>query len=156
MTDDDLDLDVEESDETPDPTASAPDQASFLQKQLEKARKENQGLRQRLRRTELEAKYPEPVVNLTVESGLPIDRWAEYAEKVAALAVVPAPEPQAEPETEEPPQVDVPPGLVAAQGSPAPGAAPARSELSPKQILELAKRGNAAEAMKAIHAQYRE
>lgn len=155
MNDDDLDLDVEETD-TAVEQEPARDASAYAERENAKLRKENQSLRQRLRRTELESKYDAGLVADIVELGLPVEKWAEAAERLSAKINVPASEPSPTEEVEqpEPPAVEVPAGLAAvARNSGSQGTAPPRPELSYKEIVAIGKSDNA-EARRIIKAQF--
>lgn len=102
---DDLDQEVEEPKEesAPEPASAQPD----WEAEVRKLRKENQGLRRKHRRSELEAKYGAEVIELIPEE-LPISKWDGYAEKLTAhLATKPTQTDQATEEAaEEPPPED--------------------------------------------------
>lgn len=77
MSDMNDDLDQESGE-----TEAAAEESPVDDKGLHKLKKENQNLRQRLRRSELEATFGKDVVELIPEE-LPLAKWEEFAGKVA-------------------------------------------------------------------------
>lgn len=80
---DDLDLDVEL--EELEATVAPPSGSEVdWQREAEKARKEAHGLRDRLRRSEIEAEHGKVIAEL-IHSSIPMKDWKDYAEKLSAL-----------------------------------------------------------------------
>ena len=151
----DLDLDGEvetEETEASTPAPSGPD--VDWQKETEKARKEAHGLRERLRRTEIEAEYGKDVAAL-LPTGLPIKEWKDFAEKLTEFRNQAAPPAQASVETPEaPPEepTEAEKQLATASGGPATGTSQAAQErLTLKEMIELGQR-DPAEAQARIAA----
>jgi 16S rRNA C967 or C1407 C5-methylase (RsmB/RsmF family) len=101
-------------------------------------RAENQNLRQKLRRTELEANFGKDVVELIPEE-LPLSKWEEYAGRLAERLQKPAPPEQNEQAAEETSQEDEPAGLAAVTNASAPGASLPEDLKTVAEIKELAK-----------------
>lgn len=102
-------------------------------------RQENQSLRQRLRRTELEANFGKEIVELVPEE-LPLDKWEEFAGRLAERLSKPeAPEAGQETPPEPAPQEDVRTDVGTVTGAPAPGTQAAGELMTVAQIKELAK-----------------
>jgi hypothetical protein len=116
---------------TEDPAPQTDDPA------LRKLKQENQSLRQRLRRTELEANFGKDVVELIPEE-LPLSKWEEFAGKLAERM----PKDQAkqdEPAAEESAPEAEPAGLAAVSGASTPGTPIAGDPLTSAEIKELYK-----------------
>jgi 16S rRNA C967 or C1407 C5-methylase (RsmB/RsmF family) len=101
-------------------------------------RAENQNLRQKLRRTELEANFGKDVVELIPEE-LPLSKWEEYAGRLAERLQKQEPPKQDEQAAEESSQEDEPAGLAAVTNASAPGAALPEDLKTVAEIKELAK-----------------
>ena len=152
--DDDLDQEVEEP-EAP-PVNDLQSQLDYWQKKAQKADKEAHGLRTRLRRTEMTAKYGEDIVEL-IDEDLPLKKQEALAERLAerlrsnkeaqASQANGSEEPTAAPTEDEL-------KLAAATGGPATGTSPALGQLSGREILELGLK-DPARAMQEIQAKYR-
>ncbi len=110
----------------------------FDEKDFRKLKQENQSLRQRLRRTELEANFGKDVVELIPEE-LPLSKWEEYAGRLAERLPKPAPPEQNEQAADEPSQEDEPAGLAAVTNASAPGATLPEDLKTVAEIKELAK-----------------
>lgn len=120
-------------------------------KELRKLKQENQSLRQRLRRTELEANFGKDVVELIPEE-LPLSKWEEFAGKLAERMPKPeAPPEQNEQAAEDSPQEDEPAGLAAVTKTPAPGSTLPEELKTVAEIKELAKT-DPAEATRLINS----
>ena len=121
-------------------------------KELRKLKQENQSLRQRLRRTELEANFGKDVVELIPEE-LPLSKWEEFAGKLAErMPKAEAPEPeQNEQAAEDSPPEDEPAGLAAVTKTPAPGSTSPEELKTVAEIKELAKT-DPAEATRLINS----
>ena len=127
---DDSGLEPEAEDAAPDP---ADDSA------VRKLKQENQSLRQRLRRTELEANFGKDVVELIPEE-LPLSKWEEFAGRLAERF----PKAESQPKQDEQaaevsaPEVE-PAGLAAVSGASTPGTPIAGEPLTRAEIKELYK-----------------
>lgn len=125
----------EEALEAPDEEAPA---QGLDDKEIRKLKQENQSLRQRLRRTELEANFGKNVVELIPEE-LPLSKWEEYAGKLADAIPKPAVPEQDEQAPEEASQEDEPTGLAAVTTASAPGASLPEDLKTVAEIKELMK-----------------
>jgi 16S rRNA C967 or C1407 C5-methylase (RsmB/RsmF family) len=105
---------------------------------LRKLKNENQSLRQRLRRTELEANFGKDVVELIPEE-LPLSKWEEYAGKLAERLQKQEPPKQDEQAAAEASQEDEPTGLEAVTNASAPGASLPEDLKTVAEIKELMK-----------------
>lgn len=145
-----LDQDVEGTEQDPGAGEASPDDSPVVRR----LKKENQGLRQRLRRTELRDEY-KGLVDL-IPDELPMSKWEDWLGKAKELIPVAPETTQVEQATEdEAPEAPTPQEInlaAAAQGSAS--ASPGAVEMSPKDIRELGKRDPAA-AMRQIKQQYR-
>lgn len=149
-------MDDDYTDETPEVSEEPEASGDGLVKKL---KQENQSLRQRLRRSELEGTFGKDVVELIPEE-LPISKWEDFATKLQERlpkAVEAAPEQETsttEPEAAS--QEDEPTGLAAVAKAPAPGTAPgsANADLSATELGKLATDDPAAFSA-AIAAKYR-
>ena len=104
---------------------------------LRKLKQENQSLRQRLRRTELEANFGKDVVELIPEE-LPLSKWEEYAGRLAERLQKPEPEQNAQ-AAEEPSQEDEPAGLATVANASMPGASLPEDLLTVAEMKDLIK-----------------
>jgi hypothetical protein len=141
--DDDLDQEVE----TPEPDEQAAVRSDADWKKLQH---ENRSLRGRLRRSEIEAKHGKDVAEL-IPDEIPLSKWDEFAEKLAAKISVERPEdpvqqrevvpaPKEEPTPEER-------NLAAASGGTS--GAPAAERISAKSWMEM-NQSNPAEARRLL------
>jgi hypothetical protein len=130
---------VDEYDEESAPEVETETEASTDDKEVRKLKQENQSLRQRLRRTELEGDFGTKIAEVVAKSGRPVNEWADYAAEIKALIPEVAPEATTEPAAEEPSQEDEPTGLAAVTKATAPNSATAGEQLTVAQIKELAK-----------------
>lgn len=156
LTDDDLDLDGEETaDETSEPEAhTSGELPEWAQKEIAKARREAAKYRNQLRRTELAKEYGDDVLELVPET-MKLDEQKALAAKLADRLRIDTPNPTDEAETPEPPKVEVPAGLAAVAGSTAAGAAaPSAADLSARDLGEMMKSDPAA-ALRLMEAKYR-
>ena len=141
------DDDSQEEPEAEEPKAEDP--------RFKKLQAENQSLRRRLRRSELVGNFGETVAGL-VPDELPLEKWEEYASKLAeALPKAEATETETEEATEEPPVEEAPPGTAAVVRGPAPGTSQSNvgAEMSATDLGRLAKEDSAA-FYAAIAAKY--
>jgi hypothetical protein len=155
LTDDDLDLDGEETaDETSEPEAhTSGELPEWAQKEIAKARREAAKYRNQLRRTELAKEYGDDVLELVPET-MKLDEQKALAAKLAERLRIDTPNPT-EQETPEPPKVEVPAGLAAVAGSTAAGAAaPSAADHSARELGEMMKSDPAA-ALRLMEAKYR-
>jgi 16S rRNA C967 or C1407 C5-methylase (RsmB/RsmF family) len=125
----------DEAQEVSEEEGSAPEISENV---LRKLKQENHSLRQRLRRTELEANFGKDVVELIPEE-LPLSKWEEYAGKLAERLPKQAPPEQNEPAPEEPSQEDEPTGLAAVTNASAPGASLPEDLKTVAELKELAR-----------------
>jgi 16S rRNA C967 or C1407 C5-methylase (RsmB/RsmF family) len=112
--------------------------AAIDDKYVRKLKDENQSLRQRLRRTELEANFGKDVVELIPEE-LPLSKWEEFAGKLAERMPKATPTEQNEPAAEEPTQEVAPSGLAAVAATPSSGAPATEELMTTAEIKKLAK-----------------
>lgn len=75
----------QESEDTEQEAPGEQPSLEYLQKREAKLAKENRSLRERLRRSELEAKHGKEIADFVAESGAPITNWESLAEKAAAF-----------------------------------------------------------------------
>jgi DNA repair exonuclease SbcCD nuclease subunit len=131
---------VDEYDEESAPEVETEEVPATEDKDLQKLRKENQSLRQRLRRSELEGEFGDKIAEVVAKSGRPVNEWADYAAEIKALIPEVAPESKTEPAAEEPSPEEEPSGLAAVAKGPATASsqANAASELSAKELGDLA------------------
>lgn len=144
---DDLDQDVEEPAETPGPTAEqlTPD---YWQRKAEKAGREAQQLRTRLRRTEMTAKHGADIVELIPET-LPLKEQESLADKLAErLRVAPSETVEV---TEEAAPVEPTPQeqRLATVNSSSPSSSPAVARISAREWMDIRQK-NPAEANKLL------
>lgn len=150
-------MDFDDDNEAPEVSEEAAATDDGLVKKL---KQENQSLRQRLRRSELEGTYGKDVVELIPEE-LPISKWEDFATKLQErLPKAQTEAPDQETSTNEPPaqaEEPEPAALAAVAKGPAPGsaAAPVGADLSAKELGQLAKDDFAAFSA-AISAKYRD
>ena len=109
-------------------------------KELRKLKQENQSLRQRLRRTELEANFGKDVVELIPEE-LPLSKWEEFAGRLSErMPKQEAQTEQNEPAPEDAPQEVAPQsGLAAVAQAPSVGKPASEGLLTVAEIKELGK-----------------
>lgn len=112
--------------------------AAIDDKYVRKLKDENQSLRQRLRRTELEANFGKDVVELIPEE-LPLSKWEEFAGKLAERMPKAVEAEQTEPAPEDTSQEEEPTKLAAVATSPSSGAPTAGELMTTAEIKELAK-----------------
>jgi hypothetical protein len=144
----DSDLDVRE------PEAGAPEapQAATESPDVRKLRQENRSLRERLRRSEVEAKHGAEVAGL-IPPSLPLDEWEDYAAKLADFRQAPAPAPT-ESETVDAPSEERQATEAKLAAVVAPQATGTPQEiLSAKEIGDLMKADPAA-GLRAAQAKY--
>lgn len=136
------------------PEAPEPIEPPSPDAKLKKLQNENRSLRTRLRRSELEAKHGKTVADL-IPDEVPLTKWDEYAEKLAAFASERPEERTAGQEAEVPKEEPTPDEqkLAAATGATS-GAGAATVEMTPREIRELGK-ADPVRAMQQIKAQYR-
>lgn len=149
MDDDDaLDQDVE--------TPEAPDTSSAVRSDADwkKLQTENRSLRSRLRRTEIEAKHGKDVADL-IPDEVPLTKWDEFAERLAAKIQVERPEVKEHAEAESAPKEEPTPEelrlAAAADTTPAPSSQ--ASAATAADIAELM-RTNPAAGLKAAQQKY--
>jgi hypothetical protein len=150
--DDDLGQDAEVAEEA----VQEPTELPSGDGKLKKLQNENRSLRTRLRRSEITAKHGSDVADL-IPDELPLTKWDEFAEKVAAKITVERPEQatdkqDAEASKEEPTAEEQ--RLAAAASGANSGAGNATAEMTPKEIAELGKT-DPVRALEQIHSQYR-
>jgi hypothetical protein len=141
--------------ETPEVSAEETAPAAGDDSAMRKLKQENQSLRQRLRRTELEANFGKDVVELIPEE-LPLAKWEEYAGRLAERLQKPeqtkAETPEAAPETPEVPEPAA--GLKAvATNQPASTPVAHGTDLTSREIGDLYKTDPAA-FKRALQAKY--
>jgi 16S rRNA C967 or C1407 C5-methylase (RsmB/RsmF family) len=125
--------------ETPEVSAEEAAPAAGDDSAMRKLKQENQSLRQRLRRTELEANFGKDVVEMIPEE-LPLSKWEEFAGKLAErLPKAQNQTEQNEPAAEEPAQEAAPAGLAAVSGASTSGAPLEPELLTRAEIKELYK-----------------
>jgi hypothetical protein len=150
--DDELNLDLDvgepEADAAPAPTGESGDDPRYR-----KLQNENRSLRERLRRSEIQAEHGEQIASL-IPTSLPLNEWPEYAEKLSALIPkAPAPE-SADSEPANAPseeRTEREERLAAVAAPQATGTQP--EVLSAKEIGELMKSDPAA-GLRAANARY--
>ena len=148
------DLDEQGSEGTPAPPAAGTDAAAA---EVERLKKENYKLRDKVRRTELSAKFGSDVVEL-IPAALPAAEWEGYAEKLQALkgaAPAPADEPPAastETDEQRVARESAERAMAAVVRTPSHGGTPP-STLSASEIGELMRTDQAA-AIQAMKAKY--
>lgn len=128
----------DDPDQGPGASQTNTDELVALKAKLAEFEKDNFTLRDKVRRTDLRAKYGEDIAELVPEQ-LPPEKWDEFAEKLSALK---KPEKEATQAEEAPEEAvkdkPVPEGLKAATGAtPSPTQARPNAELTNKQIAEL-------------------
>lgn len=159
MSDEDL-FDSDESGVKEAPQQVPGQEADWLKAEAERAFAERDKARAELRRMTIQSEYGAEIAELIPEA-LPPAEWKGFADKLAALRGVQQPNPPAEAKTEEPPGEVEPPAeqleterRLAAVAGQAPGsAAQAKSDMTAKQIAELALVDPVA-AHNAMRAQY--
>lgn len=144
--DDDLDPEVEAATEAPSDTRSDAD--------WKKLQQENRSLRSRLRRTEIEAKHGKDVAEL-IPDELPLTKWEEFAEKLAAKTQAERPVVPEQTETPETPKVEptAEETRLAAAADTTPPPSTQTSVATAAEIGELM-RTNPAEGLKVAQRKY--
>jgi hypothetical protein len=143
--DDELDQDVE----TPEAQGQTlPDRSDAEWKKLQH---ENRSLRGRLRRSEIEAKHGKDVAELIPEE-VPLSKWEDFAEKLAAKLSVERSEETQQREEAPAPKEELTPeerNLAAASGGTS--GSPAAERISAKSWMELNQK-NPAEARRLLNS----
>lgn len=141
--------------------AAAPDVPeglpSEVRKHMERQSRRIEKLQRRLAESELKAQHGDTIAAVVAASGLPTEKWGDYAQQVKSLIPDGTPTAQTEPATEEetaeaPSPTEL--ALAAVTKGSADNTPGAVSEMSSKEILELGKRDPQA-ALRQIRAQYR-
>lgn len=149
---DDADLDLSQGDEVEEQQDTSAENTS--DDLVAKLKKENHGLRSKLRRAEISTEYGAEIAEL-IPDVLPAKDWKDYAAKLAALKGEVVQETSEEQPVSELSEAqgeslrEREARLATAGGSHPAGARPAHSEMSGKEIRDLGKRDPAA-AMQAI------